>query len=1052
LTNSLINYNEQTRLTKHCMKIIHLSDFHLEKEEPSKRKKSIITSLITDLKSRISNDSIIAFTGDLIDKGGKQFKDKETSFLFFEDTFIKPLLNGLNLSEKHFFMVPGNHDIIRNEDDMFSEIGLQTKLTTRESIEEFIVKNKQRQTSSLNKIALYKDFEKSFYGKLESKKITIFDSSFIIDLCQQKIGVACLNSSWRCYDDTDKGKLIIGENQVLSALEYIQNCDIKIALIHHNFDWLIEVDSKTIKPIIEREFDIILSGHVHSADGYLENGFWGKIFNSISASTIADYPNDREYVNGYSIIEFEKNDHINVEYRKFDEKNQKFILDTEKGNNEGFLKLNFPTEKEISSKEKQSAAIDKIIQVNIPQLDEHLITYGTDTKCSLKEVFVEPRISNVPNSRISDKKILYYTINEIIQNDSNFLIYGSKESGKTILIDKFLIEIVHNYKELNQIPILIDFNDVGNKDFDTIISRFLNLGINDVKEFLVEERVVLLIDNLSFDQRHHFKLNRLNAFVRIYPKVKVIATSLQILESSIPNNYLEFNSELNFQLGFIQNLQSKEIKALIQNWYRGENIDFKENIQLLINSFDKLSLPRTPLSVTLFLWIIERQEKKPINNSTLVEIFVENLLEKANFEQIFSQTFDYRNKERLLSHIAKFMLEFGNGDENYKTNRSDLELYIRDYLDKRIEVSTKDILCDFVKRGILVEVDDYFIRFKASFMFHYFLAKYMGINSDFKSYVLESSNYLEFMQEIEYYTGLKRDDKEILEFTQFKLVEAYTDINEQLVNKNIDAFFETKDKASAQISLEKVKHKPSEQDLEEMFDEQLSEIPVNTAIPKKKTTVDTIAGATKVPIDKVLKLAALVLKNSEEIDDIKLREAAYKNVLKCSIAYLVAYKASFLMYYDKNKKTPEHFPENIDIKLFLRFLPLMHQILLFDWLGSFKMTGIVRAKIREDKSNQNISELEKFLSVFIYADVKGSDYIEEIKKYLKFVKGNYLKDASFIKLITYYFMRSKSKETDNLYLELMSDVSGKQRRSKDEFKVKLSREKRLNKFKGSDEE
>lgn len=1036
------------------MRIIHLSDFHLEKEDLTYHKKNIIDALLLDLQERIDNDTIIAFTGDLIDKGGYNFKDKEMAFLHFEDYFITPILQKFKLSKDRFLMVPGNHDVQRNSDDKYTEMGLSQTLISRDVINEFTEKN-QEKGGQIAKMKAFKEFEQLFYNGILSKKLSYFDSSFIIKIQGQSIGVSCLNSSWRCFDENDKGKLIIGENHVLSSIEYIKNCDIKIALVHHSFDWLLESDSKIVRPIIEREFDIILSGHVHSVAGHFESGFWGNIFNSVASSTIADYSNDREYTNGYCIIDFDKNESVKGEYRKYDEKNDKFILNTEAGNSEGYFLLNFPTKKQVEIRRKQDTAIENILNVNIPSLDEHLIIYGSDTKasCKLNDVFVEPRISNVPNSRVTEKKISYYTIDDIIKNSSNFLIYGAKESGKTILIDKILIEITNGYNELKQIPVLINFSEVGNKDFETIISRFLSIGIQDIKDFLLTEKIVLLIDNLSFDsKKHHYKLNKLNNLVRLYPNVKVIATSEQILESTIPTEYLEFNSEFNFELGFIQHLRSKEIKILIQNWFKGRDVDFKENIQQLINSFTKLALPRTPLSITLFLWIIERQEKRPINNSTLVEIFVENLLEKANFEHIFSQTFDYRNKERLLAHLAHFMLIYGNGDENYKVTYPELESYLTTYLDKRIEVSPKDVISDFVKRGILIEFDEGFVRFKASFLFHFFIAKYMEYNEEFKNYVIDDSRYLEFTNEIEYFTGLKRDDITILEFTQRKLDEAFSDINEQMKNHNIDSFFETKDKASSQISFERVKSKPTEEEFEAMYDDQLSDLPVNTPIPKKDINVSSITKSEHLSVDRILKLAAIVLKNSEEIDDISLRESSYKNLLKNSISFLVFYKASLLSYYDSNKETPKSLPQNIDFKLFLRLLPLMHQVLLYDWMGSLKMSGIIKDKIQQDRANPDVSELEKFLSVFIYSDIKATNYPQEIKKYLKGIKSNYIKDTCFFKLITYYFLRSKDKSTDMFYLELLSDVKGRQRKNKDELMKKLMKEKQFKLFKGIDED
>lgn len=1036
------------------MRIIHISDFHLENENLSHHKKNIINALLTDLAERVNDDTIIAFTGDLIDKGGYNFKDREMAFLHFEEHFITPILRQFKIGKDRFLMVPGNHDVYRNNEDKFLEVGLLKALIDKESINEFIDSNKI-DGKQITKIKAFKEFEKGFYDKLESKQLSYFDSNFLLQLGGKSLGITCFNSSWRCYDENDKGRLIIGENQVLNAIEYVKGCDVKIALVHHSFDWILEIDSKIVKPIIEREYDVILSGHVHSVGGNFVSGFYGKIFNSVASSTIAEYSSEREYINGYCVIDYDKDVSVKVEYRKYDEKHNKFILNTEAGNNEGLFEHTFPTQKQIDVKRKQEKAIENILNVQISSLDEDLIIYnaGTKASCKINDVFVEPRISNVPNSKISDKKIFYYTIDSIIKNNSNFLIYGVKESGKTILIDKFLIEITNNYNELKQIPILIDFSKIGSKDLETVIMRFLNISIQDVKDFLLNERVVLLIDNLTFDTKSQHKFNKLNYLVRSYPNVKVIATSEQTIESSIPNNYLEFSSGLNFELGFIQSLSSKEIKLLIQNWFKGRDTDFRENIQKLINSFTKLALPRTPLSVTLFLWIIERQEKRPINNSTLVELFVENLLEKANFENIFSQTFDYKNKQRLLSHVAHFMLTHGNSDENYKVNDRDLEVFLSQYLDLRINETPQNIISDFINRGIFIRIDDYFIKFKASFLFHFFLAKHMEYNEDFKKYVISDDFYLEFTNEIEYYTGLKRDDISILKFTQKKLDEAFKEINVQMENQNIDKFFETKTTLSSQISLEKVKNKPTEDEFDKIYDEQLSDVPTNTPIPKKKLTIENINIKNgHIEHDKIFKLAAVVLKNSEEIDNVELKKASYKNILKNSISFLVISKVILVNNYDSNGQVkPKNFPPNIDFNFFIRLLPLIHQSLLHDWVGTLKMSGIIKDKIDRDRNNIEISELEKFLSVFIYSDIKGSQYPNEIKRFLKGIKGKYMKDTCFFKLMSYYFIRSNDKETDALYLELMADITGKHRQNKDKFITELRKKKQLNIFKGDDD-
>ena len=58
------------------IRIIHISDFHLENENPSYEKKELVKSLTKDLKAYVNESTIFVFTGDLIDKGGKNFTNQ----------------------------------------------------------------------------------------------------------------------------------------------------------------------------------------------------------------------------------------------------------------------------------------------------------------------------------------------------------------------------------------------------------------------------------------------------------------------------------------------------------------------------------------------------------------------------------------------------------------------------------------------------------------------------------------------------------------------------------------------------------------------------------------------------------------------------------------------------------------------------------------------------------------------------------------------------------------------------------------------------------------
>tara|TARA_R110002096_G_scaffold341075_1_gene534141 strand:+ start:664 stop:891 length:228 start_codon:yes stop_codon:yes gene_type:complete len=67
------------------IRIIHISDFHLEKEAPSLRQSEILNALILDIKQFINDEIIIIFSGDLIDKSGLKFENKEDRFMSFKN-------------------------------------------------------------------------------------------------------------------------------------------------------------------------------------------------------------------------------------------------------------------------------------------------------------------------------------------------------------------------------------------------------------------------------------------------------------------------------------------------------------------------------------------------------------------------------------------------------------------------------------------------------------------------------------------------------------------------------------------------------------------------------------------------------------------------------------------------------------------------------------------------------------------------------------------------------------------------------------------------------
>jgi len=1005
------------------IRLIHISDLHLESESLSHDKQNIINALIEDLVKFANENTILLFTGDILDKGGSGFENKNNAFNTFEEVFINPILEKNPLLKGNVFFVPGNHDVFREKIDDYTESGIRNELNNAVSVDEFVKKNRIK-SRYLERLEDYKSFENNFYLKHNNKGTSNFESTFELQIGQYKIGITCLNSTWISKDDSDKGNLLLGKNQIENSLAEIKDCHVKLILSHHPLEFFKDFEKDAVKALILKNFDILFTGHVHELSSSYTQDLLGSIFYSIANSTIADYPSERRYVNGYTIIDLIPGQEIKCHYRRYVEVHQKFVPNTDNGTETGISTFQILKDGNLEKFENRLKIIENIENRYSEKLNDDIIMSSTNTNvnCSIDNLFVEPRILNSPQGNYKEEEVVQYSIESILNSKDNFFIYGLKESGKTILLDKIFLESLRKFNQFNKIPVLIKFSDFRKKNLIKTIKEHLSISSREIDEFLKENQIILIIDDITFNEKFKSQIEDLKRLISNYPKVQLIASSDLVLENVFPTDYLEHNDIFKANIAFIQNLSSKEIKELIQRWYAGKEIDLQDKMQKLIKSFVDFGLPKTPLSVTLFLWIFENQEKKPINNSVLVELFIENLLEKTNIENIYSETFDFTNKKRLLSFVAKFMLENGDGDSDYAVDYISLVSYFGEYLKSRFHGQPQKVLDDFIKRGILSYQDENNIRFKSAFFFHYFLAIHFDYDPEFKSHVFTGNNYLNFTDEISYYTGLKRDDLAILNFTQEKLNEAFGEFNSDVREnfQKVDKVFESKKDNTVTFKIDETisDKKLSESQVDLMYDDSLSAIPVNTSIQKKSSEI-TSGG---VQLDRILQLACSVLKNSEDVDDFDAKKIAYQNTLVSSISFLMQYRDSLILHYYKYQKQPDHFPKNIDFHFFIKIIPLVHQVVIYNWLGTQKLRPVILDKINKDKLALNISEFEKFLSIFIYGDVKGGDYPDIIEVFVKQTKNNYIKDLSFLKIMSYFHLRNNGKELDTRYKKLMADI------------------------------
>ncbi|MBE0551059.1 MAG: metallophosphoesterase, partial [Ignavibacterium sp.] len=990
----------------------------------------IVKVLLADLLKYNAEKKIdlIILSGDLVNKGGEGFSSTYEALQKFNEKLIFPISEKLNLSNDSIFISPGNHDITRYADKQYTEDGLFHYLTSIEKLNKFI---DDCDTNSLKRIEGFKKYETEFYENFSgNKNLSLFESSFFIKKNNYKVGITAFNSAWRCYSDDDKNKLLLGERQITNSRKIIDAANLKIAIMHHPFEWIAEFDKKNIVPFFNRDYDMIFFGHNHEASVQSIATLQGKVIHLHAPSNWAYNLRSTDFnsSNGYTVVDFiPEEGNVVIHHRLYSHAKEAYVPNVIIGNDTGIVIYPIPTHDDLDRSISEFRIVKNIESLRFSELNEHLISFSTSTHApkEINKIFVEPRLFYTEKDEDGDEKEVIFDFDKLIQSNENFIIFGTKESGKTILLDHLLIECSKKLNLLHKIPVYFDFNEIGNKRFETIISQFLSEPITLIPEFLQKNQIIFLVDNLNFVSINQTNLNRLTNFIK-QNKIQVIATSFEYIEGEPPFDFINSRPNIPFILLHIKSFNAHQIRSLIDNWFcKNPSFDTPEKCDRILNILLALNLPRSPLTISMFLWIIEQQEGyRPQNKSMMLEIFLEKVLEKSSKKSILSERFDYTNKVNLLSEIAYKM--YSIGDINYSLSQNVLSNFVHErILAKKFDFDSADIIQELLEKGILVKEhngSENMIRFRFSCFFEYFLMKKMESDSEFLNKILTDYNYLQFSNEIDYYTGIKRNQKQILELIVNDMEKLYSDLLKTIGNnpESFDAIFSTSnDSIASQLDSNFINdiNSSKEKSQEELLD--IQDQILDTIPQEKELTIKNKNMTATQKLEKIWTLAARVLKNSEEVDIEDLKTNSFVSIVKCSLAFALLYRQHLV---DTLANTIDE-KQISNYELFLKdFLPLIHQLVLNRLLGTAKLNVVIKERLDSILDDENITDFEKYVVVFLYSDLRGRDYTDYLRKFVKNIKRANLFDVTLFKLLTLYYFRSKSEESDNIFENLIGDV------------------------------
>ena len=1018
--------------------ILQLSDLHANENssELSQYTQKIIADL-DNLKTKYDlNIDFITFCGDLIQNGA----NFDAQFQCAYDYFMTPILKKLSLDENSIFFVPGNHEIDLTQKDSIMEKGMEQELSCIQNLKKVL--QSKSTIDYIKRLCPCFEYELFFNNQFLYK--SEFARSFIIEKDDIKIGICCFNTTWNSSGDSkkDKGTLIFGYPEAVEAFRSISSCKFKIALMHHPVSWISDLESQNFNEILSN-FDIVLSGHLHDLN---ERQIISANKSTLYLSSGRLDSTEHDY-NGYSIIKFNPlSKEIMVYFRKYYHKRNEFdaaleicsdgICSYQLGNPDATDILVFNLVKKTQDYFKN-------------KLSDSLIANMIKGKTfSIENAFVKPILRNSSelnkeyNSEDKKAKKLI-DFDEIINEKCSIIFYGRRESGKSTLLNYIAWNYYKKFNNLQKIPFVVDLKYLNlagknhivraiKKSISDLTDNEVAISTEDLEHVLLSGMCVMLFDN--FDYMNDQIVDIITNFCKTYSNIKCYFTCEE--------NYFSQLNSLKSKIGekeirniYIHSLTKQSIRKLTQQWMATNRDSINDFTNKISRYFDVTGMPKTPFNAIIILSICESDYNfVPINESNVMQRFMEEILEKLNISDLKIESYDFNNKESFLAYLSKFMLE----KNKFSISQSEFDYCLQSFFaENGLDLEKSGFRTIFFDKKVLVKNFDN-ISFNYQCMIEYYLAKAMADDENFQNEIMVNHDFLDFVQELNYLSGIKRNNIFVINIVKqnlIKYIDKYSDkkidIEDYKISFN-NPFITDKITDDIKIQTETLDSYTNTPDQSVNYE------PTKMS---KKSMIKTNEFASFL---KTVDLFGKLVRNCEYLSPVIKEE----NIKLCSTSFCIIlgllddvikeimdYTLYDIAEVDKIEDVDEKkeiFDTLQDIINVLRIsLPVAIQSAFSQTFGSPKLVNIYDKLFNDSSSNS----LSKFLLTFTILDLHTQSGFTNVKTLITETSNDNMLDFIYIKLLFYFTTSYLNKRYDITLKEMIADIAEKK------GKYKLGRQK-----------
>jgi predicted phosphodiesterase len=464
--------------------LLQLSDIHfrLASDPVAERALKIKESVIG--KFLHADACFVAISGDVANTGDREEYSVAITFL----TALRSALLLAGFTRVEFVAIPGNHDCnLRRENE--------TRRFLLDELDNYLKKPIDLEGSNFRSLikvqADFFKFEAEICGRdiLPIEERLHYQRLFTID--GKSIVFHCFNTSWLSRKHEDPATLFLPPQVLVESTA--PDAVLSVALFHHPYNWLNPDNYRALKQYVEREADIILTGHEHVGSQSRSHLAGGGEMDYFEAPALYDH---ETLTSGFQMALFD-----------LSEKQQTISQ----------FAWNGSRYTETSSAEwitKRNPARPTDVFENTAEFLAHIRSIGTgfrhprrtppQSMLLLRDLFVYPDLRQRDLDRViagdrMQTSIAGEQISEYIVSNERVVIYGADESGKSSLA-KILYS---DFQNKGFVPLLVRGEQLAGRKKESSVPDLLEhcatvqYGSNAAERFMQHDpsKCLLIIDD-----------------------------------------------------------------------------------------------------------------------------------------------------------------------------------------------------------------------------------------------------------------------------------------------------------------------------------------------------------------------------------------------------------------------------------------------------------------------------------------------------------------------------------------------------------------------------